>query len=164
LRRERVAAALRNCCMDDIQRKVLIHFVTPGKVKEDNEHEVIRALLRPISGKKVGGELNDIVRQACAEAVYALAKDEEGLVALGKLEAPRKLRDGYELEEHPETCAALVAAGELFLKNGMVPEDLQEGLNAPQAVEVMDNDTAMVMMGPGMSLGSGGGGFINSID
>jgi hypothetical protein len=54
----------------------------------------------------------------------------------------------------------LVAAGDLFLKHGMVPEDLQEGLNQPQAVEVIDDDEAMVMMGPGV----GGGGFISGVD
>ena len=80
-------------------------------------------------------------------------------VSFSKLEAPRALRDGYELEEHAETCAALVATGDLFLKHGMVPEDLQEGLNQPQAVEVIDDDEALVM-GPGF----GGGGFINSVD
>jgi len=161
LRRERVAAALRNCCMDDIQRKLILDFVSPGAT--ESEHEVVRALLRPISGKKVGAELNDHVRQACAEAIYALAKDEEGLSVLEKLEAPRVLRDGYELEEHAETCAALVASGDIFLKKGMVPEDLQEGLNQPQAVEVLDDDEAMVMMGPGMMTG-GNSGFINSVD
>ena len=161
LRRERVAAALRNCCMDDIQRKLILDFVSPGAT--ESEHEVVRALLRPISGKKVGAELNDHVRQACAEAIYALAKDEEGLSVLGKLEAPRALRDGYELEEHAETCAALVASGDIFLKKGMVPEDLQEGLNQPQAVEVLNDDEAMVMMGPGMMTG-GNSGFINSVD
>jgi hypothetical protein len=45
----------------------------------------------------------------------------------------------------------------------MVPEDLQEGLNQPQAVEVLDDDEAMVMMGPGMMTG-GNSGFINSVD
>ena len=158
LRRERVAAALRNCCMDDIQRKALLDFVSPGA--QEAAGDVLRALLRPISGKKVGAELSDHVRQACAEAIYALAKDEEGRMWLGKLDAPRTLRDGYELEEHAETCAALVAAGDLFLKHGMVPEDLQEGLNQPQAVEVIDDDEAVVMMGPGV----GGGGFISGVD
>jgi len=157
LRRERVAAALRNCCMDDVHRKALLNFVSPGS--EEPEGEIVRALLRPISGKKVGAELSDNVRQACAEAIFALAKDEEGRELLGKLEAPRTLRDGYELEEHAETCAALVATGDLFLKHGMVPEDLQEGLNQPQAVEVIGDDEALVM-GPGF----GGGGFINSVD
>ena len=52
-----------------------------------------------------------------------------------------------------------MATGDLFLKHGMVPEDLQEGLNQPQAVEVIDDDEALVM-GPGF----GGGGFINSVD
>ncbi len=156
LRRERVAAALRNCCMDDVHRKVLLNFASPT---EEPEGEIVRALLRPISGKKVGAELSDNVRQACAEAIFALAKDEEGRELLEKLEAPRALRDGYELEEHAETCAALVATGDLFLKHGMVPEDLQEGLNQPQAVEVIDDDEALVM-GPGF----GGGGFINSVD
>jgi hypothetical protein len=141
--------------------KLILDFVSPGAT--ESEHEVVRALLRPISGKKVGAELNDHVRQACAEAIYALAKDEEGLSVLGKLEAPRALRDGYELEEHAETCAALVASGDIFLKKGMVPEDLQEGLNQPQAVEVLDDDEAMVMMGPGMMTG-GNSGFINSVD
>lgn len=155
LRRERVAAALRNCCMDDVHRKALLNFASPT---EEPEGEIVRALLRPISGKKVGAELSDNVRQACAEAIFALAKDEEGRELLGKLEAPRALRDGYELEEHAETCAALVATGDLFLKHGMVPENLQEGLNQPQAVEVIDDDEALVM-GPGF-----GGGFINSVD
>lgn len=158
LRRERVAAALRNCCMDDVQRKALLSFVSPGASEADGD--VVRALLRPISGKKVGAELSDNVRRACAEAIYALAKDEDGRALLSKLEAPRLLRDGYELEEHAETCAALVASGDLFLKHGMVPEDLQDGLNQPQAVEVVDDDEAMVMMGPG----TGAGGFINTVD
>jgi hypothetical protein len=118
----------------------------------------VRALLRPISGKTVGAELNDHVRQACAEAIFALAKDSVGREVLGKLDAPRLLRDGYELEEHAETCAALVACGELFMKHNMVPADLQEGLNNPQACEVVDDDEGMVM-GPGF-----GGGFINTVD
>lgn len=156
LRRERVAAALRNCCMDDIQRQALLNYV--GTNGGDCEHEVVRALLRPISGKTVGAELNDHVRQACAEAIFALAKDSAGREVLGKLDAPRLLRDGYELEEHAETCAALVACGELFMKHNMVPADLQEGLNNPQACEVVDDDEGMVM-GPGF-----GGGFINTVD
>ena len=48
---------------------------------------------------------------------------------------------------------------DLARQHGMVPEDLQEGLNQPQAVEVIDDDEALVM-GPGF----GGGGFINSVD
>jgi len=156
LRRERVAAALRNCCMDDIQRRTLVDFVSPKG--DDGEYEVIRALLRPISGKTVGAELNDNVRQACAEAIYALARDEAGREALGKVDAPRLLRDGYELEEHSETCAALEACGELFMEHKMVPEDLQESLNNPQPCEVVGDDGA-VIMGP-----SFGGGFIRGIN
>ena len=81
LRRERVAAALRNCCMDEDIERLSLNFASPT---EEPEGEIVRALLRPISGKKVGAELSDNVRQACAEAIFALAKDEED-VSFSKL-------------------------------------------------------------------------------
>ena len=159
-RRVGVAAALRNCCVDDAGRSALL--AAPGAggssaaaaaAKEiavvgfgkdgasgatEGGLEAVRALLRPISAVKTAPERCDAVRQSCAEAVLGLAGSDAGRAALAACDAPRLLKVGYGDEEHPETMEAMEAAAEKFMLHGMVPAEMQpkDGI---QRVEVVDD-------------------------
>lgn len=148
-RRVGVAAALRNCCVDEASRASLL--ATPGRPGASEEQkapdadeisvvgfakagasgaaegglEVVRALLRPVSGVKPSVERVDAVRQSCAEAVAALAQGEGGRAALAACDAPALLKAGYGDEEHPETMEAMEEAAEKFLLHQMVPAEMQ---------------------------------------
>ena len=117
IRRERIAATVQNLCCDSESRKKLLAL-------DSEETPIVKALLRPISGAKVNKELSDNVRRGCAGAILLLAKEEEGREILKKLDAPFLLKQGYELEEEADVCDALEQTGDLFLKHGMVPDDM----------------------------------------
>jgi hypothetical protein len=147
-RRCGVAAALRNCCVDEQSCASLLaaRGGAPAAAGDDDPSspgasaaglEIVRALLRPISGIEPAVERCDAVRQSCAEAVASLAQSEIGRAALGRCDAPALVRAGYAAEEHAETCEAMERAAERFLACGMVPPEMQppEGV---QRVEVVD--------------------------
>jgi hypothetical protein len=136
VRRVGVASALRNCCLDDPSRDALL--ACPGRAGNggggpdlqeiavvgfgktgalgatEGGLEVVRALLRPISGTKLVVERCDAVRQCCAEAVAALAGGEGGCSALAACDAPALLQVGYGEEDHPETMEAMVGFHQLM--------------------------------------------------
>ena len=102
-RRCGVAAALRNCCVDEQSCASLLaaRGGAPAAAGDDDPSspgasaaglEIVRALLRPISGIEPAVERCDAVRQSCAEAVASLAQSEIGRAALGRCDAPRRAR------------------------------------------------------------------------
>ena len=117
IRRERIAATIQNLCCDSESRKKLLAL-------DSEETPIVKALLRPISGAKVNKELSDNVRRGCAGAILLLAKEAEGREIMKKLDAPVLLKQGYELEEESDVCDALEQTGDVFLKHGMVPDDM----------------------------------------
>ena len=157
-RRIGVAAALRNCCADDLccenllqaagsgsaaavaTEAALVGFAEVGKSgATDGGLEVVRVLLSKVSGSKhpMNIERCEAVRQSCAEACAGLVNSEKGRAALVQCDAPRLMKDGYENEQHPETIEAMEIAAEKFLRFGLVPPEMQpkDGL---QRVEVVD--------------------------
>ena len=144
-RRVAFFSALRNCCVDEASCLALLTNPNPvgmstfaftmegssrptlqrdGVNISSAAQDIVRALLRPISGAK-HSERCDAVRQACAEAVANLARSEAGRAALVASEAPKLINQGYDVEEHRETQEALEVAAAQFLTHGVVPSSLQ---------------------------------------
>ena len=153
VRRVGVAAAIRNCCLDDLSCTRLL--ATPCAAPSGNNSfdvccstssthsyaegglEAVRSLIRIVSDTTKSRELSDAVRQCCAEAIAALARQAVGRDALVACDAPQLIRVGYAEEDHAETCAALEATATIFMSHGLVPEELQppEGLRQAEILE-----------------------------
>ena len=102
------------------------------------EEAALRTALAVLAGGESEARKDDEVREALAEAVLCLARNDDARKLLWKLDAPELLRTAYEYEERPATCAALEATAELFLSDGLldpatgtlqepVPEDAGAG-------------------------------------
>jgi hypothetical protein len=160
-RRIGIAAAIRNCCIEDSFRIALLSSretctaVFPAAISDVPEQadiesseaasdfqatkagkEIVRHILRPISGIKTAVEQCEAVRQSCAEAVAFLAQNVHGRSVLMSCEAPLVLRSGYIEENHKDTQTAMEDAARLFLLHGMVPADTQlpSGLHRAEKV------------------------------
>ena len=162
-RRIGVAAAIRNCCMEVSSCVALLSTretrmtVTTAALSHDFEEaqvhvsedatdliptnagkEIVRHILRPISGIKPVVEHCEAVRQSCAEAVAFLAQNEHGRLALVSCEAPLVLRSGYAEEDHKETQTAMEHAARLFLLHGMVTTESQISTGLHRAEKVYE--------------------------
>jgi len=135
IRRERIAATMQNLCCDAESRKKLLEL-------DSEETPIIKTLLRPISGAKVNKELSDNVRRGCAGAILLLAKEENGREILKKFNAHELLKDGYELEEEADVCDALEQIGDIFLKHGMVPDDMVPKDMAAELINDEDEESS----------------------
>ena len=111
VRRVGVAAAIRNCCLDDLSCTRLL--ATPCAAPSGNNSfdvccstssthsyaegglEAVRSLIRIVSDTTKSRELSDAVRQCCAEAIAALARQAVGRDALVACDAPQLIRVGY---------------------------------------------------------------------
>lgn len=84
-------------------------------------------------GEPEAGPTDGEAREALAEAVLCLARVDPARKALWRLDAPRLLQKGYELEEDPAVCAAMEATAELFLQDGFEPgqEGPEHGADGP---------------------------------
>jgi hypothetical protein len=154
-RRLGVAAAVRNCCLEETSCTRLLATPTmtsygdfsaancrnsiSSTSSSEGGLETIRLLLQIVTGSHRAREHSDAIRQCCAESIAALAHHDGGRASLVECDAPRLISIGYAQEQHMETCAALEAAATLFLSHGLVPEEFQppEGV---QRVEILDEE------------------------
>jgi hypothetical protein len=98
--RRGAACALRNCALDAAVHGALL---SGGGAEGD---ALVRALLAPLSPRVRAAE-DEGVREACADAIAALAGSDAGRAALWAAGAVEALRVAYEDEEVPGVCAAL---------------------------------------------------------
>lgn len=56
------------------------------------------------------------------------AETDAGRRALWQLDAPTKLRTGYETEEHPGVCEAMERIANIFLSSSGTVEELADGV------------------------------------
>ncbi|KAK2078918.1 hypothetical protein QBZ16_002608 [Prototheca wickerhamii] len=113
------------------------------------EEAALRTALAVLAGGESEARKDDEVREALAEAVLCLARNDDARKLLWKLDAPELLRTAYEYEERPATCAALEATAELFLSDGLldpatgtlqepVPEDAATGQRSAVSFEELE--------------------------
>ncbi|KAG1679930.1 hypothetical protein FOA52_006994 [Chlamydomonas sp. UWO 241] len=114
LRRRGATGAIKNCCMQ-AQSDGTLEVVLKDSM-------VLTKMMGPINGEEPK-ELDDLVREAAAESVTALAGTKAGRAALWQVKAPEVINAGYALEEHPGVCFALERAGELFLSDSFQQEE-----------------------------------------
>ncbi len=95
--RRGAAAALRNCALD---------ADTHGALLGDDAGALVTALLAPLAPAARAAE-DAGVREACADALAALAGSDAGRAAMWAGGAVEALRSAYEDEEVPGVCAAM---------------------------------------------------------
>jgi len=98
------ATALRNCALDAELHKALLH------ADSDNASLVVPALLAPLAPAARTAEHSVPLREACADALAALAATETGRAAMWAAGAVEAMRAAYEDEQVPHVCAALETA------------------------------------------------------
>ena len=143
-RRVGVAAALRNCCVDDAGRSARWRLwrgrlLRRRRRREGDRRRRVRQGRRERrhGGWSGGGARAAPTHQRRQNGARAMRRSETivrggvvgaagsdaGRAALGACDAPRLLKVGYGDEEHPETMEAMEAAAEKFMLHGMVPAE-----------------------------------------
>jgi len=98
------ATALRNCALDEELHGALLAAVGNGA------SPVVPALLAPLAPAARVAEQAVPLREACADALAALARTEAGRAAMWAAGAVESMRVAYEDEQAPRVCAALEQA------------------------------------------------------
>ena len=98
------ATALRNCALDEELHGALLAPVG------DSASPVVPALLAPLAPAARVAEQAVPLREACADALAALARTEAGRAAMWAAGAVEAMRVAYEDEQAPRVCAALEQA------------------------------------------------------
>ena len=98
------ATALRNCALDVELHEALL------RPDGDNVSLVVPALLAPLAPSARTAEQSVPLREACADALAALAATEAGRAAMWAAGAVEAMRAAYEDEQAPNVCTALEQA------------------------------------------------------
>lgn len=104
--------------------------------------QALTTMLDVISGGEAEGEADGEAREALSEALLCLVRVPTARKVLWRLDAPKLIGKGYELEEHRGVCAAMEAIAEFFLEDGFGEEGGKEG-------PVEDGSAGFVMPEPG---------------
>jgi len=121
LRRLGAAGTLKNLLMaveeaEDAPSWILDLFLA--------DHEILRTVLKSISGASPLVQPEALVRQAVAEALYFLTQSKRGRDALWQCDGPEAMRKGYELEVHPGVCNAMEMFAQEILKHSEIESAL----------------------------------------
>lgn len=93
--------------------------------------QALTTMLDVLSGGEAEGEPDGEAREALSEALLCLVRVEPARKLLWKLDAPKLIGKGYELEEHRGVCAAMEAIAEFFLGDGIGSEGGEGGQPGP---------------------------------
>ncbi|KAL6780249.1 FAM203 family protein [Auxenochlorella protothecoides] len=134
LRRRGSARAIKNCFFAAEEDGTLEDILA--------EEAALTTMLDVISGGEAEGEADGEAREALSEALLCLVRVPTARKVLWRLDAPKLIGKGYELEEHRGVCAAMEAIAEFFLEDGFGEEGGKEG-------PVEDGPAGFVMPEPG---------------